>query len=198
MEQKSQWIAPPRSRCKFTKLGHREPVDFAHGQCITLWPIRIYPHALPIPEYHERLPCSICRDETCSREGIVRLVLLQRGNTHWRGKQDEQSVAGHRRRRHSVYCYGTWPRPQNQKIFSGCFFLLQTPAYVGVFPLRMKKGIFSFCVKTAKRASIQSNRCRVHKAKPAINRHWNGALPYFSSVSQISLEGQASPSLARV
>ena len=73
------------------QIGQWEPVDFAHGQRVVVWPKNFDPHCLPLPEYHEGERVQFVRDETCSREGVVRLVLLQRGIARGREKQDELS-----------------------------------------------------------------------------------------------------------
>ena len=70
------------------KIGQWEPVDFAHGQRVVTWPENFDPHGLPIPEYHEGDRVQFVRDETCSREGVVRLVLLQQGRASCMEKQD--------------------------------------------------------------------------------------------------------------
>ncbi len=57
--------------------GSWEPVDFRNGQRVVQWPSGFNPQSLPIPEYHEGDRVQFVRDETCAREGTVRLVLFQ-------------------------------------------------------------------------------------------------------------------------
>ena len=60
-------------------LGQWEPVDFRNGQKVVEWPPGFDPNTLPFPEYHDGDRVQFIRDETCTREGIIRLVLLQGG-----------------------------------------------------------------------------------------------------------------------
>jgi len=61
-------------------LGEWEPVDFRNGQKVVEWPQGFDPGTLPFPEYRDGDRVQFVRDETCTREGIVRLVLLKGGN----------------------------------------------------------------------------------------------------------------------
>ena len=54
-----------------------EPVDFRNGQHVVEWPHGFRQELLPFPEYQEGDRVQFLRDETCAREGVVRLVLLQ-------------------------------------------------------------------------------------------------------------------------
>src|SRR6266568_4101281 len=56
-----------------------EPVDFRNGQKIVEWPDGFDPATLPDPHYHDGDRVQFVRDETCTREGTVRLVLLKGG-----------------------------------------------------------------------------------------------------------------------
>lgn len=60
-------------------IGNWEPVDFRHGQQVVNWPEGIDPTTLPVPEYREGDRVQFVRDETCTREGQIRRVLLQGG-----------------------------------------------------------------------------------------------------------------------
>jgi len=59
--------------------GNWEPVDFRNGQKVVEWPDGFDPATLPDPEYHDGDRVQFVRDETCTREGTVRLVLLKGG-----------------------------------------------------------------------------------------------------------------------
>jgi hypothetical protein len=56
-----------------------EPVDFHDRQRVVSWPDGFDPTALPVPEYSEGDRVQFVRDETCTREGVVRRVLLRGG-----------------------------------------------------------------------------------------------------------------------
>ncbi|HEY7419436.1 MAG TPA: hypothetical protein VH593_29915, partial [Ktedonobacteraceae bacterium] len=64
-----------------SSMGMWEPVDFRHGQRVVSWPGGFDPTSLPTPEYSDGDRVQFVRDETCTREGIVRRVLL-RGGTY--------------------------------------------------------------------------------------------------------------------
>lgn len=68
--------------------GRWEAVDFRRGQRVVGWPKGFAADSLPIPEYNPGDHVQFIRDETCAREGVVRLVLLQ---VH--GGQGEQGEA---------------------------------------------------------------------------------------------------------
>jgi len=59
--------------------GQWEPVDFRNGQKVVEWPEGFDPATLPVPEYRDGDRVQFVRDETCTREGTVRLVLLKGG-----------------------------------------------------------------------------------------------------------------------
>jgi hypothetical protein len=61
------------------RLGQWEPVDFRHGQLVTTWPDGFDPAQLPQPEYRDGDRVQFVRDETCAREGTVRMVMLRGG-----------------------------------------------------------------------------------------------------------------------
>lgn len=56
-----------------------EPVDFRNGQRVVTWPEGFDPALLPVPEYSDGDSVQFVRDETCTREGVVRRVLLRGG-----------------------------------------------------------------------------------------------------------------------
>src|SRR5256885_6730752 len=58
-------------------MGGWEPIDFRNGQRVVEWPHGFSPQLLPIPEYQEGDRVQFIRDETCARDGTVRLVLFQ-------------------------------------------------------------------------------------------------------------------------
>ena len=58
-------------------IGSWEPIDFRNGQRVVEWPGGFRQELLPIPEYQEGDRVQFVRDETCAREGTVRLVLFQ-------------------------------------------------------------------------------------------------------------------------
>ena len=62
-----------------SRRGQWEPVDFRRGQCVTSWPDGFDPTRLPQPEYHDGDQVQFVRDETCAREGVVRMVMLRGG-----------------------------------------------------------------------------------------------------------------------
>jgi hypothetical protein len=59
--------------------GNWEPVDFRNGQRMVNWPDGFDPTSLPVPEYNDGDRVQFVRDETCTREGIVRQVLSRGG-----------------------------------------------------------------------------------------------------------------------
>jgi len=61
------------------RVGRWEPVDFRHGQHVTVWPDRFDLTRLPLPDYRDGDRVQFVRDETCTREGVVRMVLLRGG-----------------------------------------------------------------------------------------------------------------------
>jgi hypothetical protein len=70
-------------------IGRWEPVEFRNGQHVLAWPHGFRHELLPIPEYQEGDHVQFVRDETCAREGVVRLVLLQGALPHFRDEQGE-------------------------------------------------------------------------------------------------------------
>lgn len=52
-------------------------IDFRNGQREVSWPPDFNSRLLPVPEYSEGDRVQFVRDETCAREGVVRLVLFQ-------------------------------------------------------------------------------------------------------------------------
>ncbi|MDQ2905088.1 MAG: hypothetical protein M3Y81_16235 [Chloroflexota bacterium] len=70
------------------RSGQWEPVDFRHGQRVTAWPTGCDRARLPLPDYRDGDRVQFVRDETCAREGVVRLVLL-RGGAYGPGDQIE-------------------------------------------------------------------------------------------------------------
>jgi len=63
------------------RVGHWEPIDFRHGQCVAAWPDGFDLARLPVPDYRDGDRVQCVRDETCACEGVVRMVLL-RGGTY--------------------------------------------------------------------------------------------------------------------
>ena len=61
------------------RVGRWEPVDFRHGQHVTVWPDRFDLTRLLLPDYRDGDRVQFVRDETCAREGVVRMVLLRGG-----------------------------------------------------------------------------------------------------------------------
>ena len=59
--------------------GKWEPVDFRNGQKVVEWPEGFDPNLLPEPEYRDGDRVQFVRDETCTRVGTVRVVLLKGG-----------------------------------------------------------------------------------------------------------------------
>ena len=57
-------------------MGRWEPVDFRNGQHVVAWPYGFRQELLPIPDYQEGDRVQFVRDETCAREGVVRLAVL--------------------------------------------------------------------------------------------------------------------------
>ena len=73
-----------------SKSGSWEPVDFRNGQRVVEWPDGFNPQLLPIPEYIEGDRVQFIRDETCAREGTIRLILFQGNIAHF---QEGQSIS---------------------------------------------------------------------------------------------------------
>ena len=69
--------------------GMWESVDFRQGQCVVNWPRGFDPTLLPVPEYSDGDRVQFVRDETCTREGVVRRVLLRGGAYGPLESQDE-------------------------------------------------------------------------------------------------------------
>lgn len=63
------------------RVGQWEPLDFRQGQRVVGWPDGFDPARLPLPDYRDGDRVQFVRDETCAREGVVRMVLL-RGGTY--------------------------------------------------------------------------------------------------------------------
>ena len=61
------------------RLSQWEPIDFRHGQRVTAWSDRFDLGQLPLPDYRDGDRVQFVRDETCAREGVVRMVLLRGG-----------------------------------------------------------------------------------------------------------------------
>ena len=61
------------------RIGQWEPLDFRHGQRVTVWPDGFDPAQLLQPDYRDGDRVQFVRDETCAREGVVRMVLLRGG-----------------------------------------------------------------------------------------------------------------------
>jgi len=72
-------------------IGQWEPIDFRHGQHVTTWPAGCDPARLPLPDYRDGDRVQFVRDETCAREGVVRMVLL-RGGSYGPHEQVEQLI----------------------------------------------------------------------------------------------------------
>lgn len=53
------------------------------------WPHGFRHELLPIPDYQEGDRVQFVRDETCAREGVVRLVLLQGDLSRFQDEQEE-------------------------------------------------------------------------------------------------------------
>ena len=66
-----------------------EPIDFRNGQRVVEWPHGFSPQLLPIPEYQEGDRVQFVRDETCARDGAVRLVLFQGDVSRFQEEQGE-------------------------------------------------------------------------------------------------------------
>ena len=58
------------------RIGQWEPLDFRQGQCVTEWPDGLDLARLPQPDYRDGDRVQFVRDETCTREGVVKMVLL--------------------------------------------------------------------------------------------------------------------------
>jgi hypothetical protein len=61
------------------RVGQWEPIDFRHGQRVAAWPDGCDLARLPLPDYRDGDRVQFMRDETCAREGVVRMVLLRSG-----------------------------------------------------------------------------------------------------------------------
>ena len=61
------------------RIGQWEPLDFRHGQRVVAWPNGFDPARLPLPDYRDGDRVQFVRDETCAREGVVKMVLLRGG-----------------------------------------------------------------------------------------------------------------------
>ena len=61
------------------RIGQWEPIDFRQGQRVAAWPNGIDPARLPLPDYRDGDRVQFVRDETCAREGVVKMVLLRGG-----------------------------------------------------------------------------------------------------------------------
>jgi hypothetical protein len=55
------------------RIGQWEPIDFRHGQRVVAWPDGFDPARLPVPDYQDGDRVQFVRDETCAREGVVRM-----------------------------------------------------------------------------------------------------------------------------
>lgn len=62
------------------RVGYWEPLDFRHGQRVVAWPDGFDLARLPLPDYRDGDRVQCVRDETCAREGVVRMVLLHGGS----------------------------------------------------------------------------------------------------------------------
>ena len=69
--------------------GSWEPIDFRNGQRVGEWPDGFRQELLPIPEYNEGDRVQFVRDETCARDGTVRLVLFQGDISRLQAEQGE-------------------------------------------------------------------------------------------------------------
>jgi hypothetical protein len=61
------------------RIGQWEPIDFRHGQRVAAWPNGFDPARLPLPDYRDGDRVQFVRDETCAREGVVKMVQLRGG-----------------------------------------------------------------------------------------------------------------------
>ncbi len=61
------------------RIGQWEPIDFRHGQRVAAWPNGFDPARLPLSDYRDGDRVQFVRDETCAREGVVKMVLLRGG-----------------------------------------------------------------------------------------------------------------------
>jgi hypothetical protein len=59
------------------RVGQWEPIDFQLGQHVVAWPDGFDLARLPLPDYRDGDRVQFVRDETCAREGVVRMVLLR-------------------------------------------------------------------------------------------------------------------------
>jgi hypothetical protein len=59
------------------------------------WPHGFRQELLPFPEYQERDRVQFVRDETCAREGVVRLALLQCDLSRFQAEQGEATKWQH-------------------------------------------------------------------------------------------------------
>jgi hypothetical protein len=70
-------------------IGRWEPVDFRNGQHVVAWPHGFRQELLPVPDYQEGDRVQFVRDETCARDGTVRLVLFQGDISRLQAEQGE-------------------------------------------------------------------------------------------------------------
>ena len=61
------------------RIGQWEPLDFRQGQRVISWPNGFDPARMPLPDYRDGDRVQFVRDETCAREGVVKMVLLRGG-----------------------------------------------------------------------------------------------------------------------
>lgn len=61
------------------RIGQWESIDFRRGQRVVAWPNGFNPARLPLPDYRDGDRVQFVRDETCAREGVVKMVLLHGG-----------------------------------------------------------------------------------------------------------------------
>jgi hypothetical protein len=61
------------------RIGQWESIDFRRGQRVVAWPNGFNPARLPLPDYRDGDRVQFVRDETCAREGVVKMVLLRGG-----------------------------------------------------------------------------------------------------------------------
>lgn len=58
------------------RIGQWEPLDFRRGQRVVSWPDGFDPSRLPQLDYRDGDRVQFVRDETCAREGVVKMVRL--------------------------------------------------------------------------------------------------------------------------
>ena len=76
-------------------IGRWEPVDFRNGQHVVAWPHGFRHELLPFPDYQEGDRVQFVRDETCAREGVVHLALLQCDLSRFQVEQEETTKWQH-------------------------------------------------------------------------------------------------------